>query len=201
MTRTRPGTSLALAAGALMLSACALVEAPAVLAGGSVIEGSGFADRRARAPHDPRPGTPAQPIAVLELAGEAFAGRPLKAGEAFTADTPFELRSGTARLRLPGDRIVSVTGPSSLRFMPLDGLLAPALEAGQMESDAAGKLVIPQVATLGCDSGFRAQRSSATTGFDCRSGALRWSDSQSQQALSGAASWVIDESQRRLSPR
>jgi hypothetical protein len=138
---------------------------------------------------------------VVELAGDAHAMGPLKAGEQFSSNAAFELRSGTARLRLPGEAIITVTGPSRLQFAQVDGQVSTTLEAGQIESSAAGRVVTSGIAALACDSGFRIARSSTTTRFDCGGGTVTWNAGDTAQSLSGASTWIIDETERRVTRR
>jgi hypothetical protein len=203
MKRNRASTSLlvALCAASIMfLAGCVTTKAP-LFAGGSGIEGTGLDDARPRSPFEKLLAAPGPQISVVELSGDAFAGRPLKAGERFDITAPFELRSGTARLRLPGEMIYTLTGPARVRFAPVDGLLAPLVEAGQVDSKAAGRVATPQIAALLCDGSFRVARTAAVTSFECSKGTLRWTDGDSTVALSDAKSWVLDEAQRRVTQR
>jgi hypothetical protein len=145
--------------GTTLLTACGITKAPFPVAGGSGIEGSGLVYERPRSMLDHLLTKPEPQISVVELAGDAHAMGPLKAGEQFSSNAAFELRSGTARLRLPGEAIITVTGPSRLQFAQVDGQVSTTLEAGQIESSAAGRVVTSGIAALACDSGFRIARS------------------------------------------
>lgn len=201
MKRVRTSVSLLLAVGTVVLTACETIKVPTVIAGGSGIEGTGLNDRRPRSPLERLLAEPAPQIGVLALSGEALAGRPLKAGDRFATDAVFELRSGTARLQLPGETIVSVTGPARVQFSLVDGLLAPELLTGQIQSATAGRIATPGVSALVCDGGFRATRSNTTTNVECSSGTVRWSGVDALQPLSGSSSWLVDEAQRRITRR
>lgn len=201
MKRVRTSVSLLLAVGTVVLAACETIKVPTVMAGGSVIEGTGLNDRRPQSPLERLLAEPAPQIGVLALSGEALAGRPLKTGDRFATDAVFELRSGTARLQLPGETIVSVTGPARVQFSLVDGLLAPELLTGQIQSATAGRIATPGISSLVCDGGFRATRSNTTTNVDCSSGTVRWSGVDALQPLSGSSSWLVDEAQRRITRR
>ena len=201
MRRVRTSISLLLALSTAVLAACGITKAPILQAGGSGIEGSGLNDRRPRSPLERLLTEPAPQIGVLALSGEALAGRPLKTGDRFATDAVFELRSGTARLQLPGETIVSVTGPARVQFSLVDGLLAPELLAGQIQSATAGRIATPGISALVCDGGFRAARSNTITNVDCSSGTVRWSGVEALQSLSGSPSWSVDETQRRITRR
>ena len=199
MKKTRASASLALAI--LTLSGCATTTAPILVAGGSGIEGSGLDDRRPRSPVEQLLAAPAPQIGVLELTGEAQAGRPLKSGDRFATDAIFELRQGTARLRLPGGMVYTITGPARVRFARVDGLLAPLVDLGQVDSATAGRVATPGIAALICETGFRMTRSAGAATFDCGRGSLRWAGTEGEIALADARGWVLDEAQRRTSRR
>lgn len=201
MRRLRTSISLLLALGTAVLAACGITKAPILQAGGSGIEGSGLNDRRPQSPLERFFAEPARQIGVLALSGEALAGRPLKAGDRFATDAVFELRSGTARLRLLGETLVSVTGPARVQFSLVDGLLVPELLAGQIQSPTAGRIATPGISALVCDGGFQVVRSNTITTVDCSSGTVRWSGVDALQPLSGSSSWLVDEAQRRISRR
>ena len=199
MKKTRASASLALAI--LTLSGCATTTAPILVAGGSGIEGSGLDDRRPRSPVEQLLAAPAPQIGVLELTGEAQAGRPLKPGDRFATDAVFELRQGTARLRLPGGMVYTITGPARVQFARVDGLLAPLVDLGQVDSATAGRVATPGIAALICETGFRMTRSAGAATFDCGRGSLRWAGTEGEIALADARGWVLDEAQRRTSRR
>jgi len=199
MKKTRASASLALAI--LALSGCAATRAPILVAGGSGIEGSGLDDRRPRSPLEQLLAAPAPQIGVLELSGEAQAGRPLKPGDRFATDAVFELRQGTARLRLPGEMVYTITGPARVQFARVDGLLAPLVDLGQVDSATAGRVATPGIAALICETGFRMTRSAGTATFDCGRGTLRWAGTEGAVALADAKGWVLDEAQRSASRR
>jgi hypothetical protein len=158
---------------ALLLAAfaagCALIDPTATPMGGSGIEGSGLAAR----PTEPRLFSArrdaADTISVEALEGEAFVGRALAAGDRFAVDETFELRSGEARLRVPGDLRYVVIGPARVRFVRADGRVAAWLESGSVQAPAAGRVLTQGGAALVCDTAFRATRDGAATTFDCAS--------------------------------
>jgi len=201
MRRTRASASLLLALGTTLLTACEITKPPFPVAGGSGIEGSGLVYERPRSMLDHLLTRPEPQISVVELAGDAHATGPLKAGEQFSSNAAFELRSGTARLRLPGEVIIAVTGPARIQFAQVDGQVSAMLEAGQIESSAAGRVVTSRIAALACDSGFRAARSNTTTRFDCGGGTVTWNAGDTAHSLSGASTWIIDETERRVTGR
>lgn len=194
--RARTGFAIALAA---LAAGCALVDPSAMPMGGSGIEGSGLAAKT----HGSRFGgarTSADDAVVIEaLAGEAFAGRGLSAGDRFAMDQTFELRSGEARLRVPGDLRYVVTGPARVRFVPADGQVAAWLESGVVQAPPAGRVLTPAGAALACEAAFRVSRDRSATTFDCSSGSLRWGADSGVRPIAGAGS--IDETNRTLTVR
>lgn len=171
-------------------------RAPILIAGGAGQEGSGLGDARAPTKMQQLLSAPGPQIVVVELRGEALAGRAVKAGDRFAPAQTFELRSGSALLRLPGDRQVSVAGPARLRFTEVDGFLAPMLEAGQIEAASAGRLATPSISSLACDGAWKALRDGNQTTFECGKGALRWQGASDAIALAGESRWSIDEGKR-----
>lgn len=196
--RMRASCALLLAA---LACGCALIDPAAPPMGGSGIEGSGLAARppamrpspvRARA-------EPSRTVSVDALDGEAFAGRRLAAGDRVAIDETVELRSGEARLRVPGDLSYLVTGPARLRFVPADDRIAVWLESGTVQAPEAGRVITPGGAALACETPFRVTRDPSATRFDCASGSLRWGVDGSIRPIAGAGS--IDEASRVLTAR
>ena len=152
---------------AALAAGCALIDPTAMPMGGSGIEGSGLAAR----PTEPRLFSARRDavdaISVETLDGEAFVGRALAAGDRFAVDETFELRSGNARLRVPGDLRYVVTGPARVRFVRADGRLTAWLESGGIQAPAAGRVLTPGGAALVCEKAFRATRDGSVTTFDC----------------------------------
>jgi hypothetical protein len=184
---------------AALAAGCALIDPTATPMGGSGIEGSGLAAR----PTEPRLFSARRDavdtISVETLDGEAFVGRALAAGDRFAVDETFELRSGEARLRVPGDLRYVVTGPARVRFVRADGRLAAWLESGSVQAPAAGRVVTPGGAALVCETTFRATRDRAATTFDCPSGSLSWGAEGAAQPIAGSGS--IDEASRAITAR
>jgi hypothetical protein len=183
------------------LSAGCVTRSMEQVAGGSVIVGTGLDDARPQSKVMQALAGPGPQIVVVELRGEAQAGRAIKAGDRFLPSQTYVQEAGIAVLRLPGERTITVTGPARLQFSPVDGLLAPLVESGQVDSKSAGRVATPQIAALLCDGSFRVARTAAVTSFECSKGTLRWTDGDSMLALSDAKSWVLDEAQRSVTQR
>lgn len=190
--------SFLVVAGAAGLAGCEAMRLPAVVAGGSVIEGTGLDSKRAGSTIKQPPSVPAQPIVVLALEGSAFAPAPLKAGDGFGSDMTFDLRDGSARLGLPGAVTYFVNGPARVRFEMQQGLIYPLIETGAVDAPNGGRVATPRIAALDCKSSFHIARSAQTTTFHCAHGFLRWTRDSKLIALEDANAWVVDETQRRV---
>ena len=184
---------------AALAAGCALIDPTATPMGGSGIEGSGLAARPAQPRLFGARRDVADSVSVEALDGEAFVGRALVAGDRFAVEETFELRSGEARLRVPGDLRYVLTGPTRVRFVRSDGRMAAWLESGSVQAPAAGRVITPGGAALVCETTFRATRDRAATAFDCPSGSLSWGADGAVQPIAGSGS--IDEASRALTAR
>lgn len=201
MKRNRAIASLLMVASLSGLAGCGTRNLPAVLAGGSVIEGTGLDSNRSGSGIKPLSAAPDPKITVLALDGVARAQSPLRVGDRFSSQMSFDLRDGSARLGLPGNLNLHITGPARLQFRALDGLVYPLIESGTIEASHSGRIATPSIAALECDGDFRIVRSAQITTFHCARGSLRWAKDGNLVALQDARTWVVDEAQRRVTPQ